>query len=290
MSLIKTQQTIHINSSFRTSGTHSDFVINIPLKKNNKFTHVAVIDISIPKSYYLISGGSNTFTIEENGSTFIVTIPVGNYSINSFLYVLNNIFQNTQGLNHYTATFANSKTEPQTGKISFRHTNTQHNSDFIFENNNLAEVMGFNRGSTNRFTLNQTHSTLVSTNVCNFQKESTVFLHSNLASNGGEDDILIELFASGNADLSNINLTSGDLEEHSKHFTGSQSNSFRFYLTDEYKQGIDLNGVNMLITLCFYEKQNADSLMVGFIKYLTMYLEEEREMKMKERKNLEMKQ
>jgi len=88
MSLIKTQQTIHINSAFRSSGTDSDFVINIPLKKNNKFTHVAVIDISIPKSYYLISEGDNTFTIQENGSTFIVTIPVGNYSITSFLYVL----------------------------------------------------------------------------------------------------------------------------------------------------------------------------------------------------------
>ena len=283
MSLIKTQQTVHINSAFRQSGTDSDFVINIPLKKNNKFTHVAVIDISIPKSYYLISSGDNTFTIQENGSSFIVEIPIGNYSINSFLYVLNNIFQHTQGLNHYSASFPNSKTEAQTGKITF-HSNTQHNTDFIFGDGNLPEVMGFNRYSSNRFIIDGNHSILTSTNVCNFQKESTVFLHSDLASNGGEDDILIELFASGNADLSNINLNSGDLEEHSKHFTGSQSNSFRFYLTDEYKQGLDLNGVNMLITLCFYEKQNADSLMVGFIKYLTMYLEEEREMKMKERK------
>ena len=39
----------------------------------------------------------------------------------------------------------------------------------------------------------------------------------------------------------------------------------------------------MLITLCFYEKQNIDSLMTGFIKYLTMYLEEERQLKIKEK-------
>ena len=284
MSLIKTQQTIHINSAFRQSGTNSDFVINIPIKKNNNFTHVAVIDISIPKSYYLVSIGDNTFTIQEGVDTFIVEIPIGNYSISSFLYVLNDIFQHTQGLNHYSCTFPNSKIEAQTAKITINHTNTQHNTDFIFGNGHLPEIMGFKKNSTNSFVVGQSHSTLISTNICNFQKESTVFLHSNLASNGGEDDILIELFASGNADLSNINLNSGDLEEHSKLFTGTQSNSFHFYLTDENRQGLDLNGINMLITLCFYEKQNADSLMVGFIKYLTMYLEEERQMKMKERK------
>jgi hypothetical protein len=282
MSLIKNQQTVNINSAFRQSGTDSDFVINIPLKKNNRYTHVAVIDVSIPKSYYLISENDNVFTIQENGATFTVTIPVGNYSITSFLYVLNNLFQQTQGLSHYTATFPNSKTEAQTGKMTFQHTNIQHNTDFIFGDGHLPEVMGFDRGSTNSFTLNQTHSTLISSNVCNFQKESTIFLHSNLASNDGQNDILIELFASGNADLSNINLTSGDLEEHSKQFTGSQSNSFRFYLTDEYRQGLNLNGINMLITLCFYEKQNIDSLMTGFIKYLTMYLEEERQLKEKQ--------
>ena len=33
MSLIKSQQTVNINSAFRQSGTDSDFVINIPLKK-----------------------------------------------------------------------------------------------------------------------------------------------------------------------------------------------------------------------------------------------------------------
>ena len=67
MSLIKTQQTIHINSAFRQGGgTDSDFIVNIPLKKNNRFTHVAVIDISVPKSYYLIGEGENTFTIREN--------------------------------------------------------------------------------------------------------------------------------------------------------------------------------------------------------------------------------
>lgn len=283
MSLIKSQQTIHINSAFRQSGSDSDFIISIPLKKNNKFTHVAIIDISVPKSYYLIGQGENTFVVRENEVDYIVTIPIGNYNITSFIYVLNNLFQHTAGLNHYSVSFPDSKTEAQTGKMTFTHTNTQHNSEFIFGNNHLPEVMGFARGSSNSFVIGQTTSTLVSTNIANFQRESTLFVHSNLASNS-EDDILIELFASGNPDLSNINLTNGDLEEHSKEFIGSQSNSFHFYITDEYRQGLNLNGINMLITLCFYEKNEISSLMTGFIKYLTLYLEEERKEKIEKKR------
>jgi len=289
MSLIKSQQTIHINSAFRQSGSDSDFIISIPLKKNNKFTHVAVIDISVPKSYYLIGEAENTFIVRENEIDYIVTIPAGNYNVTSFIFVLNNLFQHTAGLNHYSVSFPNSKTEAQTGKMTFSHTNTQHNSEFIFGNNHLPEVMGFNRGSSNSFVIGQNSSTLISTNICNFQKESTIFLHSNLASNS-EDDILIELFASGNPDLSNINLTNGDLEEHSKEFIGVGSNSFHFYLTDEYRQGLYLNGINMLITLCFYEKNEISSLQTGFIKYLTLYLEEERKRREKKEKNFSVKE
>jgi len=276
MSLIKSQQIVHINSAFRNSGTDSDFTYTIPIKPDNEFTHCAVISVSIPKSYYLIPEGENTFTIQENGNTFIVTIPPGNYNITSFIYVLNNLF--TGSLSHYSVSFPDSKTESQTGKMTFRHTNTQHNSDFIFENNHLPEVMGFARGSTNRFILNQTTSTLVSTNVCNFQRESTIFLHSDIGSNGGQDDILLELFASGNPDLSNINFeNNGNLEEHSKLLTNNLTNNVRFSLSDEYRTGIDLNGINMLITLCFYQKEDINRLLTGFIKYVTLYLQQQEE-------------
>tara|TARA_R110000772_G_scaffold4999_2_gene17734 strand:+ start:477 stop:1310 length:834 start_codon:yes stop_codon:yes gene_type:complete len=273
--MIKSQQIVHINSAFRTSGTDSDFEIKIPLKKNNKFTHVAVLSCSIPKSYYLIPLGENTFIIEENGVQTTVTIPPGNYSITSFIYVLNNLF--TGGLSHYSVSFPDSKTEAQTGKMKFSHVNAQgHTSCFIFQNDHLSEVMGFRRGSTNEFVHVGNTSTLISTNVCNFQKESTLFLHSDLASNGGEDDILLELFASGNPDLSNINFENrGNLEEHSKVLKNGLSNSFRFHLSDEYREGIELNGINMLITLCFYEKESINRLMTGFIKFVTLHLSKE---------------
>lgn len=272
MSLIRSQQIVHINSAFRSSGTDSNFDISIPLKKNNSFTHVAVLSASIPKSYYLIADGENTFIIRENAVDYTITLPVGNYTITSLIYVLNNLF--TGDTSHYSVSFPDGKTEAQTGKLTFSHNNAQHGSEFIFENNHLAEVLGFARGSTNPFIISGNTSTLLSTSVCNFQKESTIFLHSSCASNGGADDILLELFASGNPDLSNINFeSSGNLEEHSKILKDSQSTNYSFYITDEYRSEIFLNGINLLITLCFYEKNQISSLTTGFIKYITMYVE-----------------
>jgi len=268
MSLIKSQQIIHLNSKFRESGTDDSFTTRINLKKNNNFDHVAVLSCSIPKSYYLVPLGENTFVIRENGNDIMVTIPEGNYSITSFLYVLNNLFTGT--LSHYSTSFPDSKTQPQTGKLTFTNTNNTA-STFIFENNHLPEIFGFERGSSNTFTIGQTSSSLVSQNVCNFNKESTIYLRSSLCSNGGEDDILLELFCSSNPDYSTINFdNSGNLEEHSKKLVGGLSNIFNFTLTDEYGSRINLNGINCLITLCFYEKNNIDNLITGYIKYKTL--------------------
>lgn len=272
MSLIRNQQIVHINSAFRAAGTDSRFDINIPLKKNNTFTHVAVLSASIPKSYYLIAEGENTFIIRENAVDYTITLPVGNYTITSLIYTLNSLF--TGDTSHYHVSFPDGKTSAQTGKMTFSHNNAHHDSAFIFKNNHLPEVLGFVRGSTNDFIISGNTSTLTSTNVCNFQRESTIFLHSSCCSNGGQDDILLELFASGNPDLSNINFeSSGNLEEHSKILKDSQSNNYSFYITDEYRDDIFINGVNMLITLCFYEKNEISALTTGFIKYVTMYIE-----------------
>lgn len=272
MSLIKTSQVVHINSKFRQSGIDHDFTYNINLEKGNNFTHVAVIDISIPKSYYLIGENDTDFKIVERDinteqitAEYTISMPVGNYSITSFLYVLNNLF--TGQTSHYSASFPNSKTEAQTGKITFTHTNTHHISEFVFGANHLPEIMGFERASTNRFTIGQTNSTLISPNICNFQRESTIFLRSTCGQLA-DNDILVELFASGNPDLSNINFSnSGNLEEHSKKITNNASNNFRFFITDEFGDTINLNGIDMLITLLFYEKQNTDSMIQSYIKY-----------------------
>lgn len=288
MSLIKTSQVIHINSKQRIQGSDHDFTYNIKLKKANKYTHMSCISVSIPKSYYLIGQGENTFRIVEtdiNTGTIIadeiITIPIGNYNVKSFLIVLNDLFQQT--VPHYRATFPDSRNEPQTGKITFSHNNTTHYSDFIFGNNHLAEVMGFNRNSVNRFEFINNTSSLTSFGVCNFQKEQTIFLHCDACHNEN-DDILLELFASGNPQFSHINFeNNGNLEEHSKILNSgvSDSNIFRFYITDEFGSVINLNNINLLITLIFYEKDNTYDIVRGYVRYKMLIDKEKSEQELK---------
>ena len=52
----------YIDSSNRTSGTDSNFQINVNLPKNN-FNRVALLQLSCPKSFYNFSTDKNTFTL-----------------------------------------------------------------------------------------------------------------------------------------------------------------------------------------------------------------------------------
>lgn len=279
MSLIRSSQTVHINSKFRSNGTDDNFNYTIDLNKNNAYTHVCVLSISIPKSYYLVGDGENTFIIDDGGVLKTVTLPIGNYSISSFLYTLNNIFQHGNlNLNHYSVTIPDGKLGPQTGKMTFVHNSISHASSFIFDNSHLPEIMGFERGSINPFIMDQKQSYLISTNICNFQKESTIFLHSSVCNNS-YDDILLEVFSSSSPDLSNINYEVQNIEAHSKPITSSQNNSYKFHISDEYDKAIKLNGVNLLITLLFYQKEDLNRLIRGYLKYKILLDSEENDNK-----------
>src|SRR5574338_141074 len=89
MSGIKHRRLFYINTADKISGTDaSNFQIQIPIPPHETFTHVCVLEANIPKSYYLVQSGFNTFTLRENGVNSTITIPAGNYSLSSFATVL----------------------------------------------------------------------------------------------------------------------------------------------------------------------------------------------------------
>ena len=84
----KSQHVVYVNSADRLSGTSDNFTYNINLPSDKKFNKVVVLDALIPKSYWLVQNGYNTFQLTENGVTATVTLPVGNYNLNSFKTVV----------------------------------------------------------------------------------------------------------------------------------------------------------------------------------------------------------
>ena len=85
MSIYHEQSNVYyIDSNNRTSGSHTDFSINIDITRSN-YDKVCVLQFSCPKSFYNFPASKNTFTLEETdlgGTTqTLITIPIGNYNV-----------------------------------------------------------------------------------------------------------------------------------------------------------------------------------------------------------------
>ena len=85
--MIKSKRIFYVNSRDRISGTDSDFNISIDMGPSPKYNRICALQ-AIPKSYYLIQAGFNTFSLTENGNTATVTFIPGNYSMSSFVALL----------------------------------------------------------------------------------------------------------------------------------------------------------------------------------------------------------
>ena len=71
----------------------------------------------------------------------------------------------------------------------------------------------------------------------------------------GHKGILQEIYCNNNS-FSLINYTNVNVELYSKEFNKKDSNSFRFWITDENFTPLNLNGLNINMTLCFYQNNN----------------------------------
>ena len=86
--MISHSRLIYINSAIRQSGNDGNFNAAVLMPREEKFTHVCVVEANIPKSYYLVQDGYTTFTLMEDGFPILVTVPIGNYNVNSFAKML----------------------------------------------------------------------------------------------------------------------------------------------------------------------------------------------------------
>lgn len=250
MELEKGAETYHINSKNRVSGTHGDFTFKINLT-SGKFNRVVCTKASIPKSYYLVPSGA-TFILTEGLTDTTITFPAGNYNLKAFRTAAASLL-NSNSPNHwvYSVSYPTSGTV-DTGKLTFAVSGHSSQPALTF-GTKLFEQFGFEANSTNSFV----SGTLTSTNVINLQKEATLFMHSNLCQE--QDNVLFAAFASNSADFGTINYEAIDIFSGSKTIANSKSNIFRFYLTDEDDNPIDLNGQNVVMELvCFKWKSNFD--------------------------------
>lgn len=264
MNYFTNKQIFYINSNNRLTGTHSNFSYYLNIDPNEEFDRVVVLAASIPKSYYLVDSSYKSFTLQEGVSTVTITFDEGNYTRNGLSIKLQSLLNaNSPNDFSYTVTYKNISNNADNGKYTITVSGNGGVQPIFIFTNQMYEQLGFNINSSNQFTAN----VLESTNVVNLTNETTLFIHSDICQNNEGNNILQEIYASGEPSYSTISFSNHAPSEYSKIMVTSKSNSYNFYLTDENGQNINTNGVNINLTIMIYKKNDIDRMIKGAIKY-----------------------
>lgn len=256
------QRIYYVNTLNKINGSNENFTYSFQIPASSGYDRVVVLSASIPNTFYLIQEGYNTFTLRENSTDVIITIPPGNYSAKVFALVVVPLI-NTASPNGwiYSMSLPNQNAQASTGKFIYTVTGNSSQPSIICTEN-VNEQFGFLVNSINTFIGDQ----LSSFTTVNFGAESTLFIHSDISDNG-DSDVLQEIYAGNTQSLSYITYQCSTPDMYSKALQTNQSSIFRFSLTNEKKQLLNLHGVDMQLTVCLYKKDDTNELIRKYIQY-----------------------
>ena len=240
----------YIDSRNRLSGTTDDFTykLNIPRAFNPK--QCVLLSASIPKSYYAITdvNNKNQFILSENNNNVTITIEPGNYTRKSLQQKISSKLNSTGSYTYnvyYSNTSNNLSTQPDTGKFIFEVSgNSSIQPKFIFTNG-MYEQMGFSQNTTYTFNTDL----LEAPNVIKLVREDALYIHSDLVQSF-DNNVLQNIYASNFFNLGVITWDNPTPEWNMKTIGIKDNNTYRFYLSDEEGSRINLNNINMVLTLC----------------------------------------
>jgi hypothetical protein len=240
-----------INSANREEGSYSstDFFITLQIPPDRKFTKVVLDNCIIPKTWYNIQEGFNSFYIIENSIQRKITIIASDYAPNTLSNELINELNTGQPIGWlYTVTFPSGRTSGINAKFTFSVTGNSSQPSLYFPNTLTPyEQLGFDAGSTTQFSANS----LTSPNVVFLQSERAIFLHSDIVNNP-YSNILQTMFTSANITFSSIYFTQYNHIFNSRKYNGNNKNRFRFTLSDQDDNLISLNGNNWEFTIILW--------------------------------------
>lgn len=261
---------LNFNSKDRIGGTNSNF-ISAPVELGvNKFDSVALVQASIPKSYYNVPNNYNSFTLREQDDigfeTFTtITLPVGNYNKINLASKLSSLLTANQTMGGtYTVTNPSSS-EPDTFKFTF--TITDSSATYVslnFDDTSPFRQMGFEANSSNLIL--GVGSDSQSTNAINLAFVLRAFIKSNIVQNS-TDSILEEILSIGSFPTSSlVYYQQYDFQMNTREYNTGSSNSWQFVLVDSLDNEIDLNGISFAFSIVFYTRNSTHELHAQEIK------------------------
>ena len=270
---------VYIDSSYKVSGTSSDFTIDLPETVQLEDNMLCQIhEVSIPHSWYSINSTNNNLYFRHQiicpgviaGITYRkITIPEGNYNAvdlaQTIEIALNLLVDTVDRPNTYSLHYNNS-----TNKITFS-SNSATAIFVVLTDGEIAPVAGVfsdpvdvnNLNSINRVIGNTTPATDAYTNVVPYTTNfidltpvKNIYIHCNEISNYNQ------LTVAGNSSivkkvpvnvpyLGIINDNELSAEDYID-VSGKILRRLNWRLTDHLNQVIDLNNVNISFTITFF--------------------------------------
>lgn len=256
---------INFNSKDRVSGTNSNFNSAPVDLGNNAFDTVCLVQASIPKSFYNMPNGYNTFILREfdgvTTSNVIIRIPVGSYNRINLQSVLAALLTSTSpnGLT-YTITYPAS-TVADTFHYTFDvNAGPSWVISFIFSSTSPYRQLGFEIGTYSFIDTTPTNSELVSAYAINLSYILRAFIKTNLVSDA-TDSILEEILSFGSYPASSVvHYIQYNFDMNSRKLGQSAKNSWNFVLQDAFGQEIDLNGVSWAFSIVFFQRNKTHEI------------------------------
>jgi hypothetical protein len=233
----------YISSNYRETGNQTSFKYSFQIDKSKEYTHVSVLNATIPNTYYNVQSGYNTFQLLENLNNITIAIPPGNYNVNTFTATLKSLL-NSNSPNGWTYNIIYSQL---LSKFIYSVLGNTSQPSVITLNSNLYRVLGFDEGSTNTFNNN----VITSTNVLNFVLNPVLYIHSDIVK-PYDENILVEINANNSQPLSYITYENKNIIETSKEISSSKNGIYEFFLIDNDDQTIDLNGNDFSFSIILF--------------------------------------
>lgn len=260
---------VWVDSDYRISGTSSCFTYDVRLPTNLHYDSVALLQASVPKSYYLVKSGSNTLTLTEGKSSATITVPAGNYSMASFRTVLTTLLNAGSPTGYtYAISQPSTATEASTGKYTFTVSgNSGVQPSFTFPSGSeLYLQMGFNSASTNAFSANTLHSA----HVVDFNTTRAVLIKTDMVAGIGSGThgsaVLQEIYSFNTSDFSNIGFANPAPLFSAKRLVSTRQDIATFTITDLNDQQVDFNGGSVNFSLLFFRRDNYNELALQDLK------------------------
>ena len=269
----------HLDSHNRLDPENSphedaEYKIEITNGTIEDYDTVVCLSTSVPKSYYCIESGFNTFILREtDGITpldITITIPIGTYSATQFKRDLQDLMTATSlsdGYGYtYTITFSSI-----TAKFTYTISDNSNNQFSIITTNNVHEQLGFLGSSINT----SVGDVLISSTVIDMSPENDLFIRSNLVDgSGANSNIFQDLQGSGVPPFGRIQYYQHDIKGYSKGLNNT-SNVYRFTITNEDDEGagqriLQLNDKNWTCTILFYKSSTLPSFLKDALKLIAM--------------------